>query len=106
MNVLLVLAHPERHSFNGAMFDAARSPLEAAGHRVVSSDLYRMGFDPVSSRRNFRSVKDADYLRLQAEEMWASEVGGFAHDVAFRHLQLVTQGLMRVSTRRACISRR
>ncbi|MBV8471645.1 MAG: NAD(P)H-dependent oxidoreductase [Burkholderiaceae bacterium] len=54
MNILLVLAHPERHSFNGAMFDTALHALEAAGHTVATSDLYRMGFDPVSSRRNFR----------------------------------------------------
>jgi NAD(P)H dehydrogenase (quinone) len=81
MNVLLVLAHPERRSFNGAMFDAAQAELQAAGHAVVTSDLYRMGFDPVSSRRNFVTVKDADYLKLQAEEAWASEVGGFAADV-------------------------
>ena len=60
MNVLLVLAHPERRSFNGAMFDTALDTLRAAGHNVVTSDLYRMGFDPVSSRRNFVSVKDAD----------------------------------------------
>lgn len=81
MNVLLVLAHPERRSFNGAMFDTAQTALQAAGHMVVTSDLYRMGFDPLSSRRNFVSVKDADYLKLQAEEMWASEIGGFAPDV-------------------------
>jgi len=81
MNVLLVLAHPERHSFNGAMFDTARSTLERAGHTVVTSDLYRMGFDPVSSRRNFKTIKDGDYLKLQTEEMWASEVNGFAPDV-------------------------
>ena len=45
MNVLLVLAHPERRSFNGAMFDTAQATLQAAGHTVVTSDLYRMGFD-------------------------------------------------------------
>ena len=60
MNVLLVLAHPERRSFNGAMFDTASDTLRAAGHDVATSDLYRMGFDPVFSRSNFVSVKDAD----------------------------------------------
>lgn len=81
MNVLVVLAHPERRSFNGAMFDTALAALQGAGHAVATSDLYRMGFDPVSSRRNFVSVKDAGYLKLQAEETWATEVAGFAPDV-------------------------
>ena len=81
MNVLLVLAHPERLSFNGAMFDVAQTPLENAGHTVVTSDLYRMGFDPVSSRHNFTSIHNPDYLKLQAEEQLASETDGFADEV-------------------------
>ena len=81
MNVFLVLAHPERRSFNGAMFDTAVETLSAAGHAVVTSDLYGMGFDPVSSRRNFTSVKDADYLKLQNEEVYATETGGFAQEI-------------------------
>ncbi len=81
MKVLIVFAHPERKSFNGAMIDAAVAALEAAGHTVVVSDLYRMGFDPVSSRTNFTSVKDPDYLKPQIEEMYAAEVGGFSPEV-------------------------
>lgn len=81
MNVLLVLAHPERHSFNGAMFDAATQALRAAGHTIATSDLYRMPFDPVSDRRNFTGVKDPAYLKLQLEELHATETGGFAPDV-------------------------
>jgi len=94
MNVLLVLAHPERRSFNGAMFDTALDTLGAAGHNVVTSDLYRMGFDPVSSRRNFTSVKDADYLKLQIEEMHASEVNGFAVEVDTEIAKIESADLM------------
>ena len=94
MNVLLVLAHPERRSFNGAMFDTAQATLQAAGHTVVTSDLYRMGFDPISSRRNFVSVKDADYLKPQVEEMWASEVGGFAPDLEAEIAKIEAADLM------------
>jgi NAD(P)H dehydrogenase (quinone) len=81
MNVLIVLAHPEARSFNGALFDTAVETLRAAGHTVATSDLYRMGFDPVSSRRNFIAQKDPDYLKLQIEEMHASETGGFAPEL-------------------------
>jgi NAD(P)H dehydrogenase (quinone) len=94
MNVRLVLAHSERRSFNGAMFDTAQATLQSAGHTIVTSDLYRMGFDPISSRRNFVSVKDADYLKLQVEEMWASEVGGFAPDLEAEIAKIEAADLM------------
>ncbi|MDR3453899.1 MAG: NAD(P)H-dependent oxidoreductase [Rhodoferax sp.] len=94
MNVLLVLAHPEHRSFNGAMFDTARTTLQAGGHTVLTSDLYRMDFDPVSSRRNVVTVKDADYLKLQAEEVWASETGGFAPDVEAEIAKIEAADLM------------
>lgn len=40
MKVSLLLGHPERHSFNGAMFDTAVNTLRSAGHTVATSDLY------------------------------------------------------------------
>jgi NAD(P)H dehydrogenase (quinone) len=94
MNVFLVLAHPEARSFNGAMFDTAIETLSAAGHSVVTSDLYRMGFDPVSSRRNFTSVRDADYLKLQSEELHATEVGGFTAEIEQEIVKVAAADLM------------
>ena len=90
MNVLIVFAHPESRSFNGALFDAAVMTLRAAGHTVATSDLYRMDFNPVSDRRNFTSTKEADFLKLQIEEMHATEEGGFAPDIE-AELQKVEQ---------------
>ncbi len=81
MNVLIVFAHPEAKSFNGALFDTAVKTLREAGHEVATSDLYRMNFNPISDRRNFTSVKEPDFLKLQIEEMHATEVGGFASDI-------------------------
>lgn len=81
LKVLLVLAHPERHSFSGAMADAAVETLTGLGHQVTVSDLYRMGFDPVSDRRNFKGVKESNYYKQQVEEDHASETQGFADDV-------------------------
>lgn len=78
MKVLIVHAHHEPASFNGAMTREAQATLTAAGHEVVVSDLYAMGFDPVSDRRNFTTVKDPDYLKQQNEEGYANEHDGFA----------------------------
>jgi NAD(P)H dehydrogenase (quinone) len=81
MNVFVVLAHPEPQSFNGAMFRLAVTTLQEVGHPVATSDLTAMGFDPVSGRNNFSTVKNAAYFDQQAEEQHASDVGGFAPDV-------------------------
>ena len=81
MNAFIVLAHPEPHSFNGALFRAAQDGLRTAGHAVVLSDLYAMKFDPVSDRRNFTTIKNPEYFKQQIEEIHATEVNGFAPDV-------------------------
>lgn len=81
MRVFIVHAHPEEKSFNGAMTRAATAALVTAGHEVQVSDLYRMGFDPVSDRRNFRTVQDADYFKQQAEEAYAAAHDGFAPEI-------------------------
>lgn len=77
MRVFIVHAHHEPTSFNGALTRAAASALEEGGHSVQISDLYVMGFDPVSDRRNFKTVADASRLKQQAEEEHASMVGGY-----------------------------
>src|SRR5581483_8290987 len=81
MKVLVVLAHPEPLSFNGAMFRTAVETLTMEGHEVETSDLYQMDFDPVSGRHNFTTVKDSNYFKQQMEEMYATESDGFADDV-------------------------
>ncbi len=53
MNVLLVFAHPEPRSFNGALNDAARDTLSSLGHTVETSDLYVMRF--------FAAISEADF---------------------------------------------
>lgn len=81
MRVLIVHAHHEPTSFNSAMTRHALETLAGAGHEVVLSDLYAMGFDPVSDRRNFTTIADAARLRQQDEEALASASGGFAPEL-------------------------
>ena len=81
MKVLVVYWHPEPQSFNKAMFYTACEALTDAGNEVRISDLHEMSFDPVSSRQNFKTVKDPNYLKLQLEEMYATEVNGFSADL-------------------------
>jgi NAD(P)H dehydrogenase (quinone) len=81
MRVFIVHAHPEPQSFNGTMTRIAVETLKSAGHDVLISDLYNMGFDPVSDRRNFVTVHNPLYYRQQAEEMHAAQFNGFADDI-------------------------
>lgn len=81
MNALIVYAHHEPTSYNGALLQNAREALEARGHRVEVSDLYAMRFDPVSDRRNFESVFDAARLRQQDEEIHAHRHDAFVPEL-------------------------
>ena len=77
-----VYRHPEPRSFNAAMFDTACETFTAAGNNVRISDLHEMHFDPVSSRKNFTTVKDPNYFKQQAEEIHANETKGFSKEIA------------------------
>ncbi|MFY0580914.1 NAD(P)H-dependent oxidoreductase [Cystobacter fuscus] len=81
MNVFIVHAHAEPQSFNGALTRHAQKVLSAQGHQVVVSDLYAMGWDPVSDRRNFVTRKDPTYFKQQLEELHAAESGGFVPEI-------------------------
>ncbi|KMM17396.1 NAD(P)H-dependent oxidoreductase [Synechococcus sp. GFB01] len=94
MKALIVYWHPEPRSFNHAMLVSAQKALIGSGWDVIVSDLHAMQFDPASSRANFRSVKDPDYLKLQIEEMHATEVGGFSEELAAEMEKLESCDLM------------
>jgi NAD(P)H dehydrogenase (quinone) len=81
MRVLIVHAHPEPNSFNGAMTRAAVEALTARGHDVVVSDLYAMNFHAPSDRSNFVTTADDDYFKPQTEEMHATAHDGFAPEL-------------------------
>jgi NAD(P)H dehydrogenase (quinone) len=81
MNVLIVHAHPEPNSFNGAMTRIATEVLAGQGHIVTVSDLYAMRFHAASDRSNFATVAEGDYFKPQTEEAWASQHDGFAPDL-------------------------
>jgi NAD(P)H dehydrogenase (quinone) len=81
MHALIVYAHPEPESFNGAMRDLAVSVLSEQGHTVEVSDLYAMGFTAHVGREDFSDVADGDTFNYLAEEMHAAGGGGFADDI-------------------------
>jgi NAD(P)H dehydrogenase (quinone) len=81
MNVLIVHAHPEPRSYCATLRDAAAEVLEAAGHTVVVSDLYAMGFNPVANAADFTAPQNPDYLVYALEQRHAAESGSLAPDI-------------------------
>jgi putative NADPH-quinone reductase len=47
MQISVILAHPDRHSFNHAIAETACRALGRGGHAVWFHDLYEEGFDPL-----------------------------------------------------------
>lgn len=94
MNVLVVYAHPEPRSLNGALKDFAVQRLTQAGHAVQVSDLYAMNWKAVldaqdapgrdaaapfqpslDSKQAFESgMQSADIAREQEKLLWADTV--------------------------------
>ena len=69
MNILIVFAHPEPASFNGALKDKAVSTFKEMGHNVIVSDLYRMGWKPQLDMDDFPAERlDAKFLNISAEQ--------------------------------------
>ena len=77
MRVLVIYAHPDPDSLNGAIHREILTALSAAGHEVDDIDLYAEGFDPVLSaeeRRDYfepglNRARVADYAaRIEAAE--------------------------------------
>lgn len=81
MNVLIVFAHPESKSFNGALRDLAVDTLRATGHHVEISDLYASGFKAVADAHDFTERADPGYLRIDREQTAAHEAGTTSADI-------------------------
>ena len=82
MNVLIVFAHPEPRSLNGALRDFAVQRLRAAGHAVEVSDLYAMGWQPLVDRADSLAPDDGARLDVSRASKHAFENGLQSPDIA------------------------
>jgi NAD(P)H dehydrogenase (quinone) len=69
MKFYVVLSHPKSESLNRALFSTTCEALTLAGHEVTSTDLYAIGFNPVSypSSGSSFSMDDAQMALYNAE---------------------------------------
>ncbi len=82
MKVLIVFAHQEEQSFNKALLDRALQELAILGHEVHVSDLYKMGFNPVATKDDFRKRRFPDVLRYDREQKFSHQHKSFSPDIA------------------------
>jgi NAD(P)H dehydrogenase (quinone) len=77
MNILIVYAHPNHHSFNAAILKQVQSHLSKK-HSVQLLDLYAENFDPIlrfdnnNKRRNLKNLPQTKKYRNQIS--WADKL--------------------------------
>lgn len=81
MKVLIVYAHEESKSFNNAMKEVALDVFKEKGFEVKVSDLYKMEFNPVGSRKDFKELSNEAHIAYQAEQKIAFEKGCLTDDI-------------------------
>jgi NAD(P)H dehydrogenase (quinone) len=81
MKVLLVFAHPEARSLNGALRDVAVAELKAQGHTVKISDLYADGWKSEIDRADFPLLAPEARLKVAAASHDGFEAKALTPDV-------------------------
>ncbi|RTF18586.1 flavodoxin family protein [Serratia marcescens] len=88
MNVLIVLAHPEPHSFNAHLAEQARQAWLAQGHQVKTVDLYQEEFDPREGAGHYPSRKQADRFDAMQEQRHHWTIQALPAEIQ-RHVELL-----------------
>lgn len=81
MKVLIVYAHPEPTSLNGALRDVAVQELEAQGHEVRVSDLYAMNWKSEISHADFPILDQNSRLRIANASTQTFKANALTEDV-------------------------
>lgn len=82
MNILIVYAHPESRSFNGALKDKAETTFKELGHDVIISDLYKMKWSPIIDTHDFTGARlDDGYLDVSREQENSFHQYSLAQDI-------------------------
>jgi NAD(P)H dehydrogenase (quinone) len=87
MKHLIVVAHPSASSFTMALARLYATELERLGHTQSTSDLYRMGFNPILGAEELAST-DLARLPDSSAHATAGDVARAQRDV--RHAEVLT----------------
>lgn len=88
MNVLLVFAHPEPRSLNGALKNFTVQRLTAQGHELEVSDLYAMNWKAGLDGADFPARETGERLDMAGDSLRAYGCGTLTADVLAEHEKL------------------
>jgi NAD(P)H dehydrogenase (quinone) len=89
MKYFIVYGHPEPKSLSGYLKDRAVSALKAAGHQVIVSDLYAMGWKAVADADDFPERVRDGLLKYTKASREAFAAGTQAADIAEEQRKLL-----------------
>lgn len=81
MKILIIYAHPEPHSFNGALKNIAEQTLLEQSHQVQVSDLYAMNWKATIDQNDFPNRKNIDFLNISTEQEYHYHNDDTASDI-------------------------
>lgn len=81
MNILIIYAHHEPTSFTAAMKNLATEILLAQGHKVVVSDLYGQGFNPLAQKWDFVTTTGGHFNYMLEQKHAANLDWAFSPDI-------------------------
>lgn len=77
MKVHLVIAHPEKRSFNFALHQTAIDTITNENFSLCISDLYADNFAPAASQFDIFDFPSKEYFNLANAQRWAHENNAF-----------------------------
>jgi NAD(P)H dehydrogenase (quinone) len=81
VNVLIVYAHHEPSSYTAALKNVAEATMSHLGHRVLVSDLYGQGFNPVAQKWDFVATSGGHFNYMLEQKHAANLDMAFSPDI-------------------------
>ncbi|MCC8181246.1 MAG: NAD(P)H-dependent oxidoreductase [Planctomycetes bacterium] len=95
MNILIVYAHPSKHSFNKAILDCVVDECARKGHSCAVHDLYAQHFQPVLTEQDYDSFNRNEIpadIKAEQEAVRNADVLFFIHPIWWFGLPAIFKG--------------
>jgi len=90
MKVHLVVAHPEKTSFNLALHKVAENTLKSSGINVSVSNLYAEKFLAIAGYTDVLDFPKDEHFNLAKAQRWAQKNKSFAEDIKVEQQKLLS----------------
>ncbi|MGG0458400.1 NAD(P)H-dependent oxidoreductase [Bacillus mycoides] len=97
MNVLIIYAHPNPSSFNGAILEHVQKGLEETNHSVTLLDLYKEQFDPVlvfNGEKKRRDLLNEEETKRYRELVQKADILLFIYPIWWWSMPAILKGFI------------